>query len=235
MTRARRLVGPGLMALAMLLVLLGLGGWQVRRLHWKQGILAAIDRAEAAAPVPLPDHPLPFQKVAISGRLVAGSTLLYGADVRDTQQGPQPGAQLIQPLLRANGPAVLVDRGWVEVSPTGIMSDVPPQPQGEATYTGYVRPPDHPHLFSPHDDLVARRVYTLDPAAMSRALGLARVAPFTLVLLGGNARSGEGPDAATALPRPPNDHLSYAITWFGLALVLVVVFTLWAARRLRED
>ena len=47
---------PGLMTVVMLAVLLGLGTWQVHRLHWKEAILAQIARAEAAPPVPLPSR-----------------------------------------------------------------------------------------------------------------------------------------------------------------------------------
>ena len=88
---------------------------------------------------------------------------------------------------------------------------------------GYVRPPEHPRWFGATDDPAARRFFALDPAAIGAALGLAEVAPFTLVALG---PAGGVPEPAQALPRPPNDHLGYAITWFGLAGLL--------ARRVRR-
>jgi hypothetical protein len=50
----RRLLWPGVMTAGMLIVLLGLGTWQVQRLFWKQLLLAQIEHAEAAAPIPLP-------------------------------------------------------------------------------------------------------------------------------------------------------------------------------------
>ena len=58
---------------------------------------------------------------------------------------------------------------------------------------------------------------------MGAALGQAKVAPFLLVELGRDA-PGVFPQPAEALPRPPNDHLQYAITWYGLGLVLLVMF-----------
>ena len=72
----RRLLWPGLMTLAMLFVLVGLGTWQVYRLHWKEAILARIASAEAAPPIPLqavpePYTPQAYTKVAVTGHLRA--------------------------------------------------------------------------------------------------------------------------------------------------------------------
>jgi surfeit locus 1 family protein len=74
--------------------------------------------------------------------------------------------------------------------------------------------------------------YTLDPQTIGAALGLTHVAPFTLVEMGKAPDAGY-PDPARTLPRPPNNHLTYAITWFGLAATLLVIFVIYAARLLR--
>ena len=55
--RLRPLLWPGVMTVAMLAVLLGLGTWQVQRLHWKRGLLAQIARPRRRPPVPLPADP----------------------------------------------------------------------------------------------------------------------------------------------------------------------------------
>ena len=98
--RLHRLLWPGVMTLAMLAVLLGLGTWQVERLHWKQDVLAQIARAEAAPAVPLPAEPEPYAKVRVTGRLRDDLSASYGAEVRDTPTGTQLGTQLIEPLER---------------------------------------------------------------------------------------------------------------------------------------
>jgi len=209
------------MALLMFAVLISLGNWQLRRLAWKQALLADIARAEAAPAVPLPAEPPPFEKVRVTGRLRADLAAFYGAEVR----GDVLGGQEIVPLERPSGPPVLVDLGWVPFGRTAV-------PSGEAV-EGYVRAPDRPGLFSARDDPAKRRFYTLDPAAIGAALGLPAVAPFTLVAMG-EAPPGGIPDPARHLPRPPNDHLGYALTWYGLALTLVVVFALWSRKVLRS-
>ncbi len=210
----------------MLATLIGLGTWQLQRRAWKLAILAEIDRAEVSPAIPLPPRPLPFTKVSVTGHLRDDVHALYGDDVRDAPGGPVRGAQLIEPLERPGQQPLLVERGWV---PDGSLG----APGGDVTVTGYIRAPDGPGAFSPADDLAARHFYTLDPAKIGDALGLPGVAPFTLVALGADA-PGVLPAPATALPRPPNDHLNYALTWFGLALSLLAVFGAYARKALHR-
>lgn len=228
-TRLCRLLWPGVMATAMLVVLLGLGTWQVERLHWKQDVLAQIARAEAGPAVKLPAEPEPYTKVQVTGHLRGDLSASYGAEVRDTPAGTQLGTYLIEPLERGDGDAILVDRGWVpDKRPQPIA-----RPEGDVTLEGYVRPSDTPGLFSATDNPAIRQFYTLNATAIGAALGLRQVAPFILVALG-PAPPEHYPDPARHLPRPPNDHLSYAITWYGLAIALVVIFVLCARKVLSE-
>jgi len=229
----RRLIGPATMTAAMLLLLLGLGTWQVHRLAWKDAILAQIAQAEAAPPVALPvspgaSMPEPFTKVAVTGRLLRDRSALYGAEVRDTPTGSDLGAHLIEPLQRDGAPPLLVDLCWVSMKPTQPV-ELPPDP---VTIAGYVHPPNKPGLFSARDDVAGRRFYTLDPDAIGGALGLGHVAPFILIALGPPPPKGF-PIPADHLPRPPNNHLQYAITWYGLAAALVVIFAVWARKAAR--
>jgi surfeit locus 1 family protein len=223
----RALLLPAVMTALMLALLLGLGFWQVHRLHWKAGILAAIARAEAAPAIPLGADPPAFAKVRATGRLNPTLHATYGAEVRDTAAGPRMGAQYLEVLERDGAPPVLVVRGWV---PEGVT---PPTPPGEVSVDGFVRRADHAGMLSATDDRTGRRFYTLDPAVIGAALGLPSVAPFTLVALG-TPRAGDYPQPATTLPRPPNDHFVYALTWFGLAASLLVIFLAYARRTLRR-
>ena len=136
------------------------------------------------------------------------------------------GAYLLNPLERPGADPVIVNRGWVP------LPWQPPTATVDATVEGYVREPEHPVRFGAADDPAARRFYALDPAAIAASLGLPRAAPFTIVALGTTA-PGIYPEPARALPRPANNHLSYAITWFGLAASLLVIFAIYARRTLR--
>jgi surfeit locus 1 family protein len=234
----RRLLLPGLVALPVLLVLLGLGTWQLRRLAWKTDLLARIDAAEAAPPVPLGTAPpAPYAKLRVTGRFRHDREALLGVELR----GGAMGARLLTPLDRGGGrPALLVDRGWVPLEPRG--GGPPPdgriaRPEVEVAVVGYTRPPQPHDWVSATDDPARRRFFTFDPAAIGAALGLAAVEPFGLVALGQaeGAAAGALPVPATAMPRPTNPHLGYAITWYGLAFALVAVFIAWARRHPKDD
>jgi surfeit locus 1 family protein len=225
----RRLVVPGLSTLVMLTVLLGLGTWQIYRLHWKVGILTRIAVAEAAPPVPLTTNPQPYAKVSVTGRFRFDRVAQFGAEVRDTRVGPTMGFYQIVPLERDGAVPILVNRGWIPQKREIPLDD----PAGVVTVTGYVRPGDVPHWFSPTDDQAARQFFTLDPKAIGAALSIPEMAPFTLVALG-PSRAEAYPAPAQNLPRPPNNHLSYVITWYGLAFALLVIFGVWLRKAPRS-
>jgi surfeit locus 1 family protein len=212
----------------MLIVLLGLGTWQIYRLHWKEGILARIAAAEAESAMPLAAVPAPFAKVSVSGRFRYEQAAAFGSEVRDTQAGPTIGFHQIVPLEREGARTILVDRGWVPQRREPPLSD----PAGIVTVTGYVRPGEKQRWFSASDDPAARRFYTLDPTAIGTAVGVTDPARFTLVALG-PPTVAMYPAPAQHLPRPPNNHLSYVITWYGLAASLVAIFGVWVRKASR--
>jgi len=203
-------------------ILIALGIWQLKRLHWKEAILARIDAAEQSAPVDLTgETPLLFARVTAHGVLRGEHLALYGADVHGTHMG----AQAIEVLDRVGEKPILVDLGWV-VTDQGR----PPPLTGPMDVTGYIRLPETPNFLSASDDADGLHFYTLNPKTIGPALGAPDVAPFTLVALKNplDAKLLAGaPEPADALPRPPNNHLQYALTWFGLAGALLAVFGSW--------
>ena len=210
----------------MLAITVGLGSWQVQRLAWKTGLLAEIDRGESLPPVPLPDQPVPFRRVSVSGTFLPVSAR-YGTELRPSPTGAVIGSQVMGVLQRADGVPIVVDRGWAPVT------DVVVVPSGTVRLVGYVRPADHAAWTSIADAPDKGLFYTLDPVVIGAALGQPTVAPYTLVVLG-PAAPGTYPDPSATLPRPPNDHLIYAITWFGLAAALMAVFGVYARQAWRE-
>jgi surfeit locus 1 family protein len=224
---ARSIVSAGIATGAATAILVSLGVWQIQRLHWKQGLLARIAAAEAAPPAALLPGETPnlFARVLAHGVLRGNRAALYGAEVR----GDHMGAQLVEILDRAGQKPLLVVLGWV---PTDRGRPAPIT--GPRDITGYVRLPEHANFLSAPDDFEGLRFYTLNPAAIATALGAPDAAPFTLVALKNPSVAlppPDAPEAAEALPRPPNNHLQYALTWFGLAAALLGVFGAWALKK----
>ena len=218
--RPRRLLIAVLVALPVLAALLWLGTWQVGRLHWKTDLLARIAAAEAGPALLLGPAPEPWTKVAATGRFDHAREVRLGLEAR----GPVFGARLLTPLIREGAPPLLVDRGWIPTDRPAAIA----RPEGEVRVEGFVRPGDKPNLFSARDDAANRHVFTFDPEAVGALVGLPGLAPYGLVALG---PGGTLPEPARNLPRPSNNHLGYAITWYGLALSLLGVFAVRARRR----
>lgn len=228
-TAVRRLLWPAVMTCVMLIALIGLGTWQVQRLRWKTDVIDRITRAERDPPIPLTADPMPYAKVVAQGRLRGDLAVLYGAEVRETPAGPKMGARLIVPLERAGMPPLLIDRGWVPLAPTKPLD----LPTGPVSVTGFVHPPEFAGWFSATDNLAERHFYTLNPVAIAAALRLPAAEPFVLVALG-PAPAALWPEPAHRLPHPPNNHLAYVVTWYGLAATLVVIFVVYARKGARN-
>ena len=219
----RRLFVPTLVALPALAILIALGTWQMERLAWKADLLARIDASEAGSPTPLGAAPEPWTRVVVTGRFDHAREAQLGIEVR----GNTLGTHLVVPLLREDAAPILVDRGWVPLERGAPVE----RPEGEQRITGFIRPGERAGWFSATDDPAGRRFYTSDPAAIGAALGIAAPAPYVLVALG-EGRALPLPERAT--PRPPNNHLGYVITWYGLAVSLIGVFVVFARRRLQS-
>jgi len=220
--RYRQLIGPFLLSFVLFVAAIGLGVWQVKRLHWKENLLAEIATAQSNPPIPLPAEPRQYTKVAVNGRWDQPHAVLYGTDVRRDQLG----SFLIEPLLRPGHPPLIVNRGFI---PDNQAKN--PGPTGDVTVTGYITAPDHIHWWSVKDDLPERHFYTLNPTNIAGALAMPTPEPYLLELMGDQTSY---PEPAHAFPDLPNNHLNYAVTWFSLALVDLVIFVLSARKTLRQ-
>ena len=125
---------------------------------------------------------------------------------------------------------MLVDLGWVPASVAGHPAVTV---AGERTILGYVRAAERGGLFTPAPDRATRQFYALDPPTITAGVGLADAMPFTLVALSGGS-NGAYPAAEAMLSRPPDNHLQYAVTWFTLAGIVVVMTGAWWWRWIGE-
>ncbi len=237
----RGLLVPALLAFA---VLIGLGTWQIQRKAWKEGLIASLTMRLAAPPQALPVantwsalnqahdefHRVKFRATFENDReaLVFASAAAFRPDVTG------PGYWVFTPARLADGDVVIVNRGFV---PDG-RQDPKSRPGGELSgpvdIAGAMRWADDRHWFTPSDDPDHNLWFTRDPAAIAVAKGVSAVAPFYV--------EQETPMPPGGLPQPgglvvslPDNHLQYAVTWYGLAAVLVAVFVSFAFTSGRSD
>jgi surfeit locus 1 family protein len=232
---ARRLLAPAIATLAGLAILISLGCWQLRRLAWKEELLAKIEsRAHAPAEaVPseaewqeLKPEDYEYRRVGVSGTFLNDDeTYLF----RAAANGPV--YRVLTPLRLTNGATVLVDRGIVPLDLRDPTRRAAGQIEGEVQVTGLMRAPEPRNFFTPADRPDRREWYSRDPEAVAKAIDLARAAPFSIDLEA-PAAPGGWPRAGATIRDIPNDHLSYALTWFGLAATLAGVFVAYAWREM---
>jgi surfeit locus 1 family protein len=210
--------------------LVALGTWQVERLHWKEGLLATIDQRIHSAPRSLPEierlfadrHDVEYRPVTLKGRFLHAGERHFLA----TWNG-DAGFNIYTPLKLDDGRYVFVNRGFVPYDRKDPATRAGGQIQGEVTVTGLARNPlaEKPSFIVPDNDPAKNMFYWKDLPAMTATAGLpagAKVLPF-FVDAGAAPNPGGLPVGGVTLVDLPNNHFQYALTWYGLALVLLVV------------
>jgi len=208
-----------LLAALLFVGLLALGTWQVRRLGWKQDLIAQVESRIHAAPVPAPGPAAwpridatnaAYRRVTLSGHYLADRSVRTQAA---TAYGS--GFWLMTPLRTDRGFTVLVNRGFVPPR----WRD-PGLPDAPVTVTGLLRITEPGGGFLRHNDPAAGRWYSRDVAAIATAQHLDRVAPYFVDAAADPQAPADPPIGGLTVIAFPNNHLSYAITWYVLALMV---------------
>ncbi|MGV8998448.1 MAG: SURF1 family protein [Parvibaculaceae bacterium] len=224
----RPMLGPTLTTLLGLIILCGLGTWQVERLYWKRDLMATIAERmdEAATDVPPQSDwsamnltRFEYRHVKLAGRFLNDKELYYFAQAEDGTSG----FDIVTPLVLDDGRIVLVDRGFVPQE----MKDPARRPlgqiAGETELVGIARAPQQRNMFTPNDDVIGNMWFTRDPSPMAAALQLHNVAPF-YVEADATPNAGGLPVGGQTKITIPNNHFQYALTWYGLAVALLVIW-----------
>ena len=240
MTRPiRALIAPAVATLVGVALLVTLGNWQLRRLAWKEALIAAVETRSHAPPIDAPaeaDWPrldpadYEYRRVQLTGAFERDKQVFVFRALADPRgrYGGQ-GYLVLTPLRLADGSIVLIDRGFVPEASKAAADDIG---GGQTSVVGLMRASEARNWFTPADEPARGQWFTRDISAIARAEGLMRVAPFIV-----DADAGADPDAlpegGETLLAFPNNHLSYALTWYGLAAALIGVFAAFSASRLR--
>lgn len=232
-SRTRRLLGPGIAALVAFGILVSLGTWQLHRKEWKEALIASLERQMKAKPLPLPEPSsnlllgnAEFRKVSLRLEFLSDKkpALLYTGASALREDVKQPGYFVFAPARLTDGRVVVINRGYVPLDRADAVASPAP-----TEITGYIRLRETPGSFVAAHDSKGEIWFVRDPQAMAAQLQWGPVEAFYI--------DQEAPAPASGLPRPgpltvklKNDHLGYALTWFGLAAALAAVFSAWAIR-----
>ncbi len=203
------------------------GSWQVKRLQWKEALIAEIAQANETAPLrALPSTPdalaaLQFHKIKLTGRWNSNTefhlTPRYWRD--------QFGYWIITPFTLADGRTVLVNRGWVPGKKKLAETRPETRVRGMATITGMVRVGPERSYFTPVSQPEKNIWFGRDVGDMAAFAKLKNVVPAMIDIVG-TQDTAHLPIPSDGTIRLRNDHLSYVLTWYGIALGIVVIFVL---------
>lgn len=223
-----------------------LGSWQMQRLAEKETLVAAVDARLNAAPIPVPGpeswgtlkaDDLVYQPVELTGAYRYTQTATVFTSLSDPKgQYSGPGYWVMTPFELQGGGTVFVNRGFVpeQYQETAALGDLHGEDPGVVTIRGVLRTPETAGFMTPEADMSNRIEWVRDPARLARMAdpALAPIAPFYVDLPAGAA--GDLPQSGETVVSFPNNHFGYALTWYGFAIVAVVMLGFWLTRQARR-
>lgn len=221
---------PTLLTVPAVIVLIALGTWQVDRLTWKRALILEAETNLAAAPVALPaaietPKDWEYRRVRVEGRFLHEKEMYLTSRTRNGKVG----FGVVTPFLRKEGGALLVHRGWVPMDRKDPATRPEGLPEGPLAIEGVLHADKPKGWLTPPNEPGKNLWFHVDVPAMAAFAGVAPAPDFLITAL-----PGKNPDFYPLADPPrielPNDHLSYAIVWYSLAVSLLVIYFLYHRR-----
>ena len=216
-------VGLAILMLIVFVVLIALGTWQVQRRVWKLHLIAEVQARVHAPPISAPgpsawsginaEHDV-YRRVRVTGAFDNAKEALVMAV---TEKGP--GFWVVTPLKTPDGFSVLINRGFVPDDRKDAASRLAGQSVGPVTITGLMRMSEPRGGFLRSNAPADNRWYSRDVQAIAAAKGVSNAAPY-FIDADSTPNPGGLPVGGLTVIAFPNSHLTYALTWYGMALLL---------------
>lgn len=240
--RLRLYLIPTLICLPVFSFLLSLGNWQMERLTWKKSLIEVIE-ARLAAPVQNIPESGEWKNLS-SDNYVYQPVFLKGVFDHQAEQfwfvhheKFGPGYQVITPLVIGGERIVMVNRGYIPASQQAPVTRQDGQISGEVRLEGLMVWPGERNIFEPPNEPDNNLWFVKDINAMAKNAGYEDnswlIAPFFVDSLETpeNVYPVQAPIGGQTRVNLPNRHLEYVVTWYGLALALVIVYVQWLIKQ----
>lgn len=229
-----------MLALTVLWIVLGV--WQLDRLAWKEGLIAQVTARFTQPPTPLPPadqwpglavDDYDFRPVSLTGHYLIGKTVPVFVGLTDAKgKYDGPGYWIMAPFAPDSGGTVWVDLGFVPQDQLASYVGGQSVSQGHMLVTGIATISEVPGAFTPAPDTANHIEWVRNPARLSAMAGL--TGPLLNLIVDTPAGApGALPQGGETVIDFPNNHLGYAYTWFGFALITPALLAAWVWRQLR--
>jgi surfeit locus 1 family protein len=227
--------------LALTGVFAALGLWQLERLREKETLIAAVEERTTQPPRPLPpvaewvgfdSEVFDYRPVTVTGTYVPAETIRVFTSLSEAKgEASGPGYWVITPLAVTGGGYVLINRGFVPQRLGDNYAASGDAPVGEVTVAGVARTSEEVSTFTPGTDRANRIEWVRNVPRLAALLGpaITPLAPITIDAPAGP--SGALPQGGETTMSFPNNHLGYAITWFGFAILTPILLVIWLFRQ----
>jgi surfeit locus 1 family protein len=220
-----------------------LGKWQLDRLAWKEGLIATVAQRMHMSPIPLPPvdewvgfdaETYEYRPIYATGHFLNDQAVRVFTGLEDAKgRYSGPGYWVMTPFAIDGGGTVFVDRGFVPQAVGVAYANDKSGPQGTVTVTGIGMISEEASAFTPGPD-GPNRIEWLRNIDRLKAMTAPPLAPFADVYIDMPAGApGALPQGGETSIEFPNNHLGYAYTWFGFAIVTPIMLIVWIFRQRR--
>lgn len=221
-------ITPCIVTFFMICILLTLGAWQLNRLEYKNALIKSIEDSITSDPQ-MYDNSLqdidPYKKLTLKGKFLSKQTIfVYGQRSAFREKN---GYYVLTPFQTINNDIILVARYWIPYQIKPVILDNLIEDKTDTEIVGITLPGEKKSLFAPNNDIQQRIWFTIDLHEASKILGVNVNHIYLLGIDIPDIINGAAPLYATHLNKIRNDHLEYAITWFALAISLLIIYMIW--------
>ena len=225
---------PNIVVLFLIIALVLLGNWQVRRLEEKRNFIQNIEnniKNPAKLLKNLNTPPPLYSKIKISGKFLSNKNIfLYG---RRSASLEKDGYYFFSAFAAEDGNTYMVSRGWMPQTIKNNFNSVKSTSEGTELIEAITLPSEKRAAFVPKNDLKNNIWFTMD-LNMATDITESNVTDFYLMQINSTNLPQEiKPLQTTYLNKVRNDHLEYAITWYSLAICLLFMwcYRIWMIRK----
>ena len=227
MAKFRPTLIPTVFTIPALILLLALGSWQVKRMQWKNHMVADIKQHLVLPATDIPAHVTidtdQYKKVKITGEYPQGKEIFLYTGPRDFEG--KAGYDVLAPLKRTDGSYVLVDRGWIPLTEKNS-----PRTFEKITVEGVIMKGEKKGYFTPENDTARNMWFWIDIPEAARYFKL-DLPPYYIMQQESADKKVSPRGRVITVDSIRNDHLQYAITWYSAAFSLLVIYVIYHRKK----